>query len=102
MKVEAILFDADGVVQHAAAGRREAFAELLGPGRTSDVDAFLEDLFAAEKSALIGTDGFTASLEGILGKWQCRGSVADLLLAWTMIEVYADIRDTILVLRRSG
>src|SRR5687767_3047319 len=102
MTVEAILFDADGVVQHPAAGRREAFGELLGPGRTPNVDAFLEDLFAAEKSALVGTDGFAASLEGILRKWQCRGSVDDLLRAWTMIDVYADIADAIRVLRRSG
>jgi putative hydrolase of the HAD superfamily len=100
--IDAVLFDADGVVQHPAPRRRDAFEKLLGAGQVSNVDEFLKDVFAAEEPSLIGSDGFVAALADILAKWRCQGSLDDVLRAWTMIEVYADIMEAIQSLRRSG
>jgi hypothetical protein len=43
MKIDAILFDADGVVQRPFAARRDAWRESHGSGR--DVDKFVAAIF---------------------------------------------------------
>jgi putative hydrolase of the HAD superfamily len=100
--MKAVLFDADGVVQHPGVGRVEAFELVLGPGRAAHVQAFLQDIFVAEKSAYTSPYGFNTVLEDVLQKWECRGGVDDFLRAWRMIEVRKDLVDLIRTLRRSG
>jgi putative hydrolase of the HAD superfamily len=100
MRIEAVLFDADGVIQRPPEGRRNKLAEVLGS--TRNLDEFLADIFAAELSALEGQSNFTEALSNVLSRWKCRGTLGDALYAWTMIEVDAEIADTVRTLRRIG
>jgi beta-phosphoglucomutase-like phosphatase (HAD superfamily) len=52
MTIQAILFDADGVLQQPAALRSDAWKHLLGADQ--DVDAFVAALVEAERQALAG------------------------------------------------
>ena len=100
MKIDAILFDADGVVQRPFAARRDAWLELLGSGR--DVDKFVAAIFEVEELALEGQADFIEGLSSILAEWGCQGTVDDALVAWTMIEVDAEIAEIVRSLRRGG
>ena len=100
MRIEAVLFDADGVIQKRPSGWRSRLGGVLG--FTGDPDAFLADVFAAERPALEGRCDFTEALSEVLFRWKCRGSLADALDAWTMIEVDAEVADTVRTLRRNG
>jgi putative hydrolase of the HAD superfamily len=102
MTIEAVLFDADGVIQRPAVGSRAAFEKLLGSRKASDVDEFMGDVFAVEQPALIARGEFEGSLADVLTEWQCQGNLDDALRAWTMIEVYTDIVEAIQRLRKSG
>ena len=85
IRIEAVLFDADGVIQRPAQGRRRAWADLLG--RTADVDRLVADVFAAEDTALDGRFSFIEALTQILMRWNCRGTLDEVLRAWTMLDV---------------
>lgn len=102
MTIEAVLFDADGVVQYQKTQWRDAFECVLGVGRAHQVHDFMKDVFAAEQPALVGQAEFPEALAAILKQWKCKGSVDDALRIWTMIEVYTDVVDAIQELRRSG
>jgi phosphoglycolate phosphatase-like HAD superfamily hydrolase len=102
MKIEAVLFDADGVVQTQTVSWREALAGILGSEQEARLDEFMRQVFAAERPSLIGRGDFTIALAAVLREWQCEGTVDDALSVWTMIDVYTDITDVIRRLRRSG
>jgi putative hydrolase of the HAD superfamily len=100
MEIEAILFDADGVLQRPGARRRERWAEALGPDR--DVQEFQRELFSAEAPALVGRGSIAASMASILSRWQCRITVDEALGIWTMIEPDRRIIDAVQELARRG
>ena len=102
MTIEFILFDADGVVQYQRTQWRLAFENVLGVGRTNEVDAFITDMFTTEEPTLIGHGDFVKGLLALLKRWKCHGSLNDALRAWTMIETYPDVIDAIQELRGSG
>lgn len=100
MGIDAILFDADGVIQRPFAKRRDAWLELLGAGR--DLDEFLAIIFEAERSALEGRAHFVEAFSGILAEWGWLGTLDEGLAAWTMIEVDKEIAEIVRTLRRGG
>ena len=100
MHIEAVLFDADGVIQRPPERRRIKLEEVLGS--TRNLDEFLADIFAAELTALEGQSNFTEALSNVLSQWKCQGNLGDALDAWTMIEVDSQIADTVRTLRRVG
>jgi putative hydrolase of the HAD superfamily len=100
ISIQAVAFDADGVIQSPLAGRRSSFREVLGPN--GNLDEFLADIFEAEVPALEGRSNFKEALSGILSRWQCHGTLSDVLDAWTMIEVNAQVAATVRALRRAG
>ena len=51
MPIQAILFDADGVIQKPPEERRSAWSALLGSSE-NDLDGFLKEVFEAEIPAL--------------------------------------------------
>jgi len=69
MSIEAILFDADGVVQRPASFRRALWVKILG-GDEESVDAFVADLFAAEERCPSGRSKFHDHLPRLLTRWQ--------------------------------
>ncbi len=100
MCIESVLFDADGVLQKPAEARRSAWRNVLG--RTEDLDSFLEDVFEAEMPALDGRSDFAEAFSEVISRWKCRGTLAEALDAWTMIEVDQSIADAIGAVREMG
>jgi len=99
-RIEAVLFDADGVVQSTAPGWRAELAALCGdPGRAEE---FLEDLFAAEKPCLTGHGEFSVVISDVLTRWGSTASVTDALRVWEMIEPHEDLLGIVDRLRARG
>lgn len=71
-------------------------------GREEHLDAFIADLFAAEKPCLTGHADFESQIATVLGRWRTSATVEDTLSIWTNIEVDTDMIDTISAIRRTG
>jgi putative hydrolase of the HAD superfamily len=103
MEIEAVLFDADGVIQRLPATWMDALRGLAGSAhRLVDVEAFVADVFAAERPCLTGAADFRAALAGVLARWRSPAAVDDALALWDRIEVDADMMQLIARLRRHG
>ena len=85
MTIQAILFDADGVLQRPAALRRHAWQHLLGAEQ--EIDAFVAAVFDAERQALAGRSDFIAAFRELLVRWHCQGDMRDALRAWTRAPI---------------
>jgi putative hydrolase of the HAD superfamily len=101
LTVNAILFDADGVIQWPAAGRREAWISLLR-GDAASFDAFWRDISDIERSCYTGAGDFTSALVELVARWRCTGSAEDLLNVWTAIEPDKEIVQLVRDLRLAG
>lgn len=101
MRVEAILFDADRVVQRPTADRHEQWRALVG-GVDEAVRPFKHDIFTAERPCHDGSGNFVSALRDVLARWNCRGSVDDALRAWTAIAIDQAVIDLIAKVRASG
>ncbi|RPI53967.1 MAG: HAD family hydrolase [Acidobacteria bacterium] len=101
MGVEAILIDADGVLQRPTADRHAQWRALLG-GADEAVGRFKCDIFAVERPCHDGGGDFLSALRDVLVRWNCTGSVDDALRAWTAIEVDRGITELIGRVRASG
>jgi len=99
--IEAILFDADGVVQTAHPPFPEKLAALLSPG-DSHVEEFVEEVAALERSALTGAGDFAASLSELLEMRRSPMHVDDALGILNLAEVEPGILRSIAEIRRSG
>src|SRR6266508_922444 len=100
MVLEAVLFDADGVIQSRPPGWKDGLGEVLG--FRGDPGQFLADVFAAEVPSLDGQSDFAGALSNVLSRWSCCATLDDALRAWTMIAVDPGIADMIRGLRRDG
>ncbi|NKB71324.1 MAG: HAD-IA family hydrolase [Candidatus Latescibacteria bacterium] len=100
MTIEAVLFDADGVVQRQRAGWSQLLGGLIGP--EADIEAFCRDIFAAEAPSLVGERDFTLALEGVLHKWKCTVPVSQALQVWEAIVVDEGVVAQIKTLRARG
>ena len=78
MRIEAVLFVADGVVQRRPREWKGALGERLD--FSGDPGGFLEDVFEAEQSALEGQSDFTQELSQVLSRWNCCCQLATLAL----------------------
>ena len=63
LDIQAILFDADGVLQRPAALRPQAWQRLLGPDR--DAGQFVHAVFDVEEAALDGGCDFIGALSAL-------------------------------------
>lgn len=100
MPIEAILFDADGVIQRRPPGWKDALGERLGfSGHPND---FLADIYDAETPILDDQADFIEALSSILSRWQCQATLEEALSVWTMLDVDAEMTEIIRGLRRSG
>lgn len=82
--VRAILFDADGVVQHTTPAFRETLLAVYGdrPG----ADQFLGAIFAAERPALVGEVPFERALAPVIREYEFEDRREALLTAWRQVE----------------
>jgi putative hydrolase of the HAD superfamily len=101
-QIEAILFDADGVLQRPTIGWREALMPILGAADVADVDPFLRDILETESAHLCTPSGFDAALMETLARWNCPQRFADTAQALNAIRVYDDVIEVVRVLRQAG
>ena len=101
MTIEAVLFDADGVLQRPAVRWRHAFERLLGFD-TLSLDAFMRDVLAAELSVICASAGFEDRLAVVLDRWHCSERLTESLQVLTAIEAYDDVMGAVQSLRHSG
>ena len=99
---DAILFDADGVVQTTDEKWFYAMTELIGTGDEEQVKRFLGDIMAAELPSLAGQRPFEDPLGEVLTSWQVTKPAADVLRLWHHIDVDPDVVTAIQVLRADG
>ena len=99
--IEAVLFDADGVLQTVSAGSPDSLASLL-PVRDDDVDGFIEEIFDVERPALTARIDLISGMRALLRR---RGSTADpaeILSILNGIDVHSDVLGVVARLRESG
>lgn len=99
--IRAVLFDCDGVLQRPAndwAGEIGAITGLDG----AQLDAFLEDISAAEQPVLDGSEPYAVPLGRVLRTWGLPLEAADLLPVWQHVAVDPEMLDAVRVLRTEG
>lgn len=99
--IKAVLFDADGVLQTASADLTERLATVFGHV-PDDLDAFFQEIFAAEMPAIIDEADFATTLAPVL---RGRGSTCDALdfiSVWSSITICDPILSLVRELRISG
>ena len=101
MGIEAVLFDADGVLQAPRPDRPRMLAEAFGCS-DDEVPRWLGDLFAIEDGSLTGEADFAAGIAELLGQRACPGTAQQVLDALAAIEVDAAIFPWIRGLRARG
>lgn len=99
--VRAVLWDADGVLQHLPAGWEASMRPVVGH-LVDDVEGFLAEAFAAELPALIGDARWVEVLPVLLEKWGIADSYDDALRVWLTIEPVAETRELVTALRGAG
>lgn len=99
--VEAVLFDADGVLQTVSAGAHDRLAELLPPG-DEDVDGFIEELFDAERPALSDGSDVVPAFGALLRRRGSNAEPGDILSILNSIEVHSDTQSVVARLRECG
>jgi len=100
-RFDAVLFDADGVVQRTPADwldRLGASLQLDGPAGRE----LLAELLEAERPALAGSGGFRDNAVSVLDRWDRRHLVDDVLARWYDIEVDDEVLAVVGRLRRGG
>jgi HAD superfamily hydrolase (TIGR01509 family) len=102
MQVEAILFDADGVIQRPTADRQARWTALIGGAEAAVVSRFKSDIFTVERPCHDGTGDFLSALREVLVKWNCADLYEDTLRTWTAIEVDQAVVDLIASVKMSG
>lgn len=94
MTIEAVLFDADGVIQSSPPDWRSKVAGLCGSAGEAEenrTDEFLEDLFAAERPCLTGEGDFASVIVEVLDRWNSESSLEEALAIWQLIEPHQDL-----------
>lgn len=98
--VKAVLLDADGVVQRTGSGFRDGLTALCQ--QRDRAEAFLAELFEAERPCLVGAAEFEDRLGAVLKRWNVTEPVADVLRLWELIEPCPEVLAMADELRRCG
>ena len=101
VKIEAVLFDADGVLQMPVEGGLEKVACLDGSATPNQ--EFLADFLEAEMPCLKGEAEFAVTVAEVLKKWNSPFSVEQAIETHTkIVEANPESIEVVRALRRSG
>jgi putative hydrolase of the HAD superfamily len=101
--IRAVLFDADGVLQHGNGGALPLRIERAFGFVPQPLDPFVDDVLEAERPALAGRGELLDRLEPVVQKWGAPGKARALAEQWWYcIEPDADVFALIAQLRRQG
>ena len=101
MAVRAVLWDADGVLQHLPDGW-EASMRPVVEGHVTDLETFLAEAFEAERPALVGQASWLEVLPAMLDRWGVAHLHDRALEVWLTIVPQPDVRDLVTELRAAG
>jgi HAD superfamily hydrolase (TIGR01509 family) len=96
--VSAVLFDADGVIQRPSQDWWARLSSLAPSGG----DAFIADLMAAEKPALVGKGDFRDAVAEVLRRWDSPASLEEALEPWHWFAAEPEVIALIGSLRATG
>ena len=101
MTIRAVLFDADGVLQHQAVTLHSVLSDVLAlpPG---DVDDCYREVWEAEGPALMGQGGFVEAMSDLLVKWGRPGRVDAFIDASKTIRTDEAVAGIVRRLRAGG
>lgn len=74
----------------------------LLPGPHASFDAFWKDISDIERACYTGAGDFTRALVALIARWQCAGSIEDVLRAWTAIQPDPEMVQLVHDLRAAG
>ncbi|MFG1816617.1 HAD family hydrolase [Kribbella sp. NPDC049174] len=97
--ISAVLFDADGVIQRSTIDWSSRLSSFVPAG---DGEAFVADLMAAERPALVGKGDFRDAVAEVLRRWGSEVSLADALEPWTQFAAEPAVVELIARLRARG
>jgi putative hydrolase of the HAD superfamily len=101
-EVSAVLFDADGVVQH----RGEGLADLASAQgwNAAELDAFLADVFSVQGIHAVALDELGGLLDGVAARHRLRGAPEQFLREWCRAGIAPDEAafETVRRLRHGG
>ena len=97
----AVLFDADGVLQHMAVEWREEIGERSGE-EGPDQQHLLDDIARAEQPTMTGEVDLPGSLEEVIEEHDADLAVEDILQTWQEIEVDEGVLDGVRALAARG
>jgi putative hydrolase of the HAD superfamily len=101
--VSAVLFDADGVIQRPSRDWWSRLSSLAPAGAdSSDTDALVADLMAAERPTLVGKGDFREAVADVLQRWNSPASVEHALEAWHWFAAEPAVVQLIGSLRTTG
>ena len=101
LSIEAVLFDADGVLQQPVVGGREKLASLCGiPSRKEE---FVTDFLSAEMPCLRGDADMTDAIAEVLKRWDSPYSVEHAIETHTkIVAMNPESIKVVHALRKSG
>ena len=99
---DAILFDADGVMQATDEKWFFAMTALIGTDDEAQVERFFGDIMAAELPSLAGQRSFEGSLGEVLTRWNVIKPAAEVLRLWHHVDVDRDVVAAVRELRADG
>lgn len=101
LNIQAVLFDADGVLQEPVKGERERLASLCGvPSRKEE---FVTDFLSAEMPCLRGDADMTEVIGAVLKKWDSPYSVEHAIETHTkIVAMNPESIEVVRALRKSG
>jgi putative hydrolase of the HAD superfamily len=100
--ISTVLLDADGVFQETFPGWRRALLELLGSRAAAEGDAFLFEVFMAERRAVTGIASFADGLADVIRRFGLPDCVEEILAVSTRIEVDDGLLAAVQRLRGQG
>ena len=101
LNIEAVLFDADGVLQQEVEGGRDKIACLDGSATPNE--AFLQDFFRAEMPCMRGDADMADTIAEVLKKWDSPFSVEHAIETHTkIVTMNPESIEVVRSLRKSG
>jgi HAD superfamily hydrolase (TIGR01509 family) len=98
--IDAVLFDADGVLQRSTIDWRTSLGAFAGTNGTAD--DFIRDVMTSESPALVGDGDFADILAKVLTRQGSQAAVADVLDLWRQFKAEPEVVEIIQDLRAGG
>ncbi len=99
VRIDTVLFDADGVIQRPTVDWRETLTGFVAAGAA---DEFVLDLMVSERPSIAGKGDFREAAAEVLARWSSTGSLEEVLQLWHAFEADPVVVGWIQELRAAG